>query len=175
MAGAVIAIAVGSTITWGVGLPIAVLCAGIAALIYAQTVSPDLRGGEFLTAGACFGLLGVGAAVGRAAVRAGAAKRRAVKRRSAEEAAFKRSAVVTAGTVTALRDTGATINDDPEAAITITYTTADGTAAQVEIVEVVPRLEVPRRGDPATVWYDPSTGRALAQLGGPQSLGPPTT
>jgi hypothetical protein len=29
-----------------------------------------------------------------------------------------------------------------------------------------PRLEVPRRGEPATVWYDPSTGEAIANLGG---------
>jgi hypothetical protein len=69
--------------------------------------------------------------------------------------------------VTALRDTGTTINDNPRAAITITYTRADGTAAQVETTEVVPRLEIPRRGDPATLWYDPFTGDALVKLGSP--------
>ena len=46
--------------------------------------------------------------------------------------------------------------------------------AQVETIEVVPRLEIPRRGDPATVWYDPSTGKAIAKLGRPQSHGAPT-
>jgi hypothetical protein len=74
---------------------------------------------------------------------------------------------MTMGTVTALRDTGTTINGNPQAAITITYTRADGTTAQVETIEVVPRLEIPRRGDLATVWYDPSTGDALAKLGSP--------
>ncbi len=46
--------------------------------------------------------------------------------------------------------------------------------AHVETIEVVPRLEIPRRGDPATVWYDPSTGKAIAKLGSPQSHGAPT-
>lgn len=46
--------------------------------------------------------------------------------------------------------------------------------AQVETIEVVPRLEIPRCGDPATVWYDPSTGKAIAKLGSPQSHGAPT-
>jgi hypothetical protein len=32
---------------------------------------------------------------------------------------------------------------------------------------MVPRLEIPRRDDPATVWYDPSTGKAIAKLGSP--------
>jgi hypothetical protein len=74
---------------------------------------------------------------------------------------------MTTGTVTALRDTGTTINDNPQAAITITYSRADGTTAQVETTQVLSRLEIPRRGDPATVWYDPSTGDALAKLGSP--------
>jgi hypothetical protein len=29
---------------------------------------------------------------------------------------------------------------------------------------MVPRLEVPRHSDPATVGYDPSTGEAIANL-----------
>jgi hypothetical protein len=58
------------------------------------------------------------------------------------------------------------MNDNPQAAITVTYLRADGMTAQVVTTEVVPRLEVPQRGDPATVWYDPSTGEAIANLGG---------
>jgi hypothetical protein len=97
--------------------------------------------------------------VGRRTVRGGAAKRKAIEKQIAEETRFKQRATMAMGTVTALRDTGTTINDNPEPAITVTYTRADGTTAQVEAIEVVLRLEIPRRGDPATVWYDPSTGK----------------
>ena len=38
MAGAVLAIAVGSILTWGAGLAVAVVAAGVAALVYSQTV-----------------------------------------------------------------------------------------------------------------------------------------
>lgn len=175
MAGAVIAIAVGSIMTWGVGIAIAIAAAGIAALVYSQTVPADLRSGEFITAGVCFGLLAVGVVIGSAAVRGGAAKRKAIEEQIAEETLFKQNATMTMGTITALRDTGTTINDNPQAAITITYTRADGVTTQLEIIEVVPRLEVPRRGDPATVWYDSATGKALAELRSPQSHGSPAT
>ena len=169
MAGAVIAIAVGSIMTWGVGLALAIAAAGITALVYSQTVPSDLQAGEFITAGVCFGLLAIGAAVGANAMRGAAAKRKAIEELIAEETRFKQGAAIAEGTVTALRDTGTTINDDPEAAITISYARADGTTAETEIVAVVPRLEIPRRGDPATVWYDPGTSKAIAKLGSPTS------
>jgi hypothetical protein len=175
MGGAVTAIAIGAIMTWGVGLAIAILTAGIAALVYSQTVPTNLRTGEFITAAVCFGLLGLGFAIGRNAVRAGAAKRRAIEAQIAEEGQFMQRATMVAGTVTALTDTGVTINDNPEAAVTITYTRGDGTTAQVETIQVVPRLEIPRRGDPATVWYDVSTGRAIAKLGSPRSRSAPSS
>jgi hypothetical protein len=173
MAAAVAAIAVGSILTWGVGLVVAIVTAGIAALVYSQTVPANLRSGEFITAGVCFGLLAMGIAIGSAAVRSGAAKRKAIEEQIAEENRFKQQATMTMGTVAVLRDTGTTINDDPQAAITVAYLRADGTTAQVETTEVVPRLEIPRPGDPATVWYDPSTGKAIAKLGSPQSHNSP--
>jgi hypothetical protein len=77
-----------------------------------------------------------------------------------------------AGTITALRDTGTTIDDNPQAAITVRYTWRDGTTAEVEKVQVVPRLEISRRGDPATVWYDSLTGKAIAELGGRNPAAP---
>ena len=95
-------------------------------------------------------------------MRSGAAKRKAIEEQIVEESRLKQRATMTIGTVTMLRDNGITINDNPQAAITVTYLRADGTTAQVETTEVVPRLEVPPHGDPATVWYDPSTGDALA-------------
>ena len=126
MGGAAMAIAIGSIMTWGVGLVVAIVTAGITALVYSQTVPANLQSGEFITAGVCFGLLAVGIAIGSAAVRGGAAKRKAIEEQIAEEARFKQRATMAMGTVTALRDTGTTINDNPEAAITVTYTRADG-------------------------------------------------
>jgi hypothetical protein len=175
MGGSVVAIAIGSIMTWGVGLAIAIVTAGSAALVYSQTVPANLRTGEFITAAVCFGLLGLGLAIGRNAVRAGATKRRAIEEQIAEEGRFMQRATMVAGTVTALSDTGVTINDNPEAAVTVTYARTDGTTAQVETVQVVPRLEIPRRGDPATVWYEPSTGRAIAKLDSPQSRSAPSS
>jgi hypothetical protein len=48
MAGAVLAIAIGSIMTWGVGLVVAIVAAGIAALVYALTVPAGVRAGEFI-------------------------------------------------------------------------------------------------------------------------------
>jgi len=172
MAAAVIAIAAGSIMTWGAGLALAIAAAGVTALVYSQTVPADLRTGEFITASVCFGLLAVGIAIGWAALRGAAAKRRAIEEQMAEETQFKQRATMVAARVTALRDTGTTVDDNPQAAITVRYARRDGTTSEVETVQVVPRLEIPRPGDPATVWYDSSTGKALAELGGPNSAAP---
>jgi hypothetical protein len=88
---------------------------------------------------------------------------------------FRQRAIMVPATVTALRDTGTTVDDNPQAAITVRYTRRDGTTSEVETVQVVPRLEVPRRGDPATVWYDTSTDKAIVELGGSESRSAPTT
>jgi hypothetical protein len=173
MAGAVIAIAIGSIMTWGVGLAVAILAAGVTALVYSQTVPTSLQTGEFITAGVCFGLLALGIAIGSAAVRGAAAKRKAIEEQIAEEARFKERATMVTATVTVLRDTGTTINDNPEAGITVRYTRRDGTTAEAETIQVVPRLEIPRPGDPATVWYDSFTGKAIAKLGNPESHSAP--
>ncbi|ORW28280.1 hypothetical protein AWC19_27310 [Mycobacterium palustre] len=55
--------------------------------------------------------------------------------------------------------------------VTISYTRRDGSTAQVETVQVVPRMNVPRPGDAATVWYDTVTGEAIGRVGSPQSHG----
>jgi hypothetical protein len=176
MAGAVMGIAIGSIMTWGVGLAVAVVAAGVAALVYSQTVPANLRIGEFVTAAVCFGLLAVGIAIGWAAVRGAAAKRRAIKEQIAGEARFRQRATVVDATVTALRDTGeTTVDDNPQAVITVRYTRRDGTTAEVETVQVVPRLEIPRRGFSATVWYDSLTGHAIAELGCQESRSAPAT
>jgi hypothetical protein len=85
----------------------------------------------------------------------------------AEDSQFTQSAPMATGVVMGLRDTGETINDNPRAEITISYTRLDGTPAQATVRQVVPRLAVPRPGDPATVWYDPSGPKVVAKFGGP--------
>jgi hypothetical protein len=72
-----------------------------------------------------------------------------------------------AGVVIGLRDTGVTVDNDPRAEITISYTRLDGTPVQATVTQVVPRLEVPRPGDPVTVWYDPSSPKVVARFGSP--------
>jgi hypothetical protein len=89
------------------------------------------------------------------------------KQQEAEESQFTQSAPMATGVVTGLRDTGETDNNDPRAEITISYTRLDGTAVQATVTQVVPRLEVPRPGDPATVWYDPSSPKVVVKFGSP--------
>src|SRR4030081_1993053 len=105
MAGAVISIAVGSIMTWGVGLAVAVVAAGVAALVYSQTVPTNLRTGEFVTAAVCFGLLAMGLAMGWTACRGAAAKRRAIEEQIAKQAGFKQRVTMFASSFTALCDT----------------------------------------------------------------------
>jgi hypothetical protein len=89
------------------------------------------------------------------------------QQQEAEDSRFTLSAPMATGVVTGLRDTGETAGDDPRAEITISYTRLDGTLAQATVTQVVPRLEVPRPGDPATVWYDPSSPKVVAKFGSP--------
>src|SRR5271156_1090269 len=170
MGGAVVAIAIGSVMSWGAGLGVAVLTAGVTALVYSQTV-PAAQTSEFITAGVCFGLLALAIALVHSAMRRRRAKLKSVEEHIGEERRFMERAAVVTATVTALRDTGATFDDNPEAGITVSYTRADGATAQLETIQVVPRLDIPRRGDPATVWYASLSGKAIAKLGTPESHG----
>jgi hypothetical protein len=97
------------------------------------------------------------------------------KQQEAADSEFTRSAPMANGVVTALRDTGETVGNDPRAEITISYTRLDGTPAQVTVTQVVPRLEVPRPGDPAIVWYDPSSPKVVAKFGSPALRQPADT
>jgi hypothetical protein len=92
---------------------------------------------------------------------------RTKKQQEAEDSQFTQWAPMATGVVTGLRDTGETVNSDPRAEITVSYTRLDGTAVQVTVTQVVPRLEVPRPGDPVTVWYDPSSPKVVVKSGSP--------
>jgi hypothetical protein len=95
------------------------------------------------------------------------------KEREAEDIQFMQSASMATGVVTAMRDTGQTVNDDPLAEIAISYTRLDGNPAQATVTQIVPRLAVPRPGDPATVWYDTSGPKVVAKFVSP-AVGQPT-
>lgn len=89
------------------------------------------------------------------------------RRRGIGRAMFIRQAVSTLGTVTAVADTGITVNKNPRVRLTIGYTRADGTDAELTMSRTVPRLSIPVRGAMATVWYDQASGTAIAELGPP--------
>jgi hypothetical protein len=161
----VAAIAIGSILNWGVGLVVAIVTAGITALAYSQTVPTHLRSGEFVTASVCFGVLSVGIAIGSAAVRSRAPEREAIEEHIAEESRFNQQATMTRDTVTMLCDNGITINDSHRPRSRSPTSARTARQRKWKTTEMVPPLEVPRGGEPATVWYDPSTGEAIANLG----------
>lgn len=59
-------------------------------------------------------------------------------------------------TVTAIEDTGVTINNNPRVRLTLSIQPEDGGPAfDGEKAMVVPRVDIPRVGDRYPVWYDP--------------------
>jgi hypothetical protein len=136
---------------------------------YAAPCPPSLLH-DFYLVGAGFLAFAVGLVMIVAATIVLASRKR--KQQEAEDSQFMQSAPMATGVVTGLRDTGQTVGNDPRAEITIGYTRPDGTPAQATVTQVVPRLEVPRPGDPAIVWYDPSSPKAVARFGSP-ALGQP--
>jgi hypothetical protein len=155
---------------------IVVSAASIVIALVASSGSPDCGPGYATpcSSGVVHSALLVGAgflafAVGLVMIVVGTvvAASRKRQQQEAEDRQFTESAPMATGVVTGLRDTGETVNDDPRAEITISYTRPDGTPAQATVTQVVPRLEVPRPGDPATVWYDPSSPKAVAKFGSP--------
>ena len=57
------------------------------------------------------------------------------------------------GTITAVRDTGVTINNNPRIALEIDGTTHDG-PRKFEKTVTVSRVAIPRQGDTVQIWYD---------------------
>ena len=61
------------------------------------------------------------------------------------------------GTVTAVHDTGVTVNNDPRVRLTLSIQPEDGSAAfDGEKTMIVSRLGIPRVGDRYPVFYDPA-------------------
>jgi Protein of unknown function (DUF3592) len=131
---------------------------------YATSCSPG-QFRYFLLTGAGFLAFAIGLVMIVAGSLATASRKR--RQQKAEDGQFIQSAPMATGVITGLRDTGETVGNDPRAEITISYTRLDGTPAEVTVSQVVPRLEVPQPGDPATVWYDPSGPKVVANFGDP--------
>jgi hypothetical protein len=159
-------LAAGGIVTGAIG---SVLSLGLGLLFFAAAigVTGAVRGSVVMAAS---GLSPVVLVLVLAAIPARGGRRKAMGRlaaqraEEAETAAFKASALRAAGIVLALADTGESVGDDPVARVMIGYTRADGTVARVETTERLPRLSIPRPGDPATVWYDPEGDRVIAQV-----------
>lgn len=91
------------------------------------------------------------------------------------------------GTVTLIRDTGTTINDNPRVAMTFKIEPLDGTPAfEADKTTTVSRVEIPQPGSRYPVWFDPedhssfayatiadASGRQqIVAMFGPEAFGP---
>lgn len=91
------------------------------------------------------------------------------------------------GTITAVQDTGMTVNDNPRIKMTFRIEPLDGAPAfDAEKKTTVSRVQIPQPGQRYPVWYDPEdpnefafatiadpSGRAqIVQLFGPEPFGP---
>ena len=76
------------------------------------------------------------------------------KREQAEK--LLRGGVRAPAVVTAVEDTGMTVNDDPRVKMTFEIRPERGAPFAAEKTAVVSRVAIPRAGDHATAWYDPA-------------------
>ena len=76
------------------------------------------------------------------------------------------SGILARGTVSAVSDTGVTINDNPRARFDLLVEPAAGPAFNAMATQVVSRLAIPRVGDVVAVRYVPgSPGDVMISLG----------
>lgn len=67
------------------------------------------------------------------------------------------------GTITAVRDTGATINDNPRVTMSFRIQPLDGSPAfDAEKTTTVSRVQIPQAGARHPVWYDPADPNTFA-------------
>ena len=67
------------------------------------------------------------------------------------------------GTITEVRDTGMTMNDDPRVKMTFRIEPLDGTAAfDSEKTSTVSRVRIPQAGQRYPVWFDPEDHSSFA-------------
>ena len=95
------------------------------------------------------------------------------RRKSALAQRLLAEGMQTTGVITAVRDTGVTINNNPRIALELDVKTANGPMKLSKTV-TVSRVAIPRQGDTVQVWYDrndPNTF-AIGLPTGPQSAAP---
>lgn len=102
------------------------------------------------------------------------------KRKSALAQRLLATGVHTTARITAVRDTGVTINNNPRIALELEAETAQG-PLKLEKTVTVSRLAIPREGDHVQIWYDrddpqtfalglPSTAQRAVTAGVAQAL-----
>ena len=158
LAGGSVLIAVGAIMTMGQGVLLACLAAGVTVIIMGNGTPAKILGAAMIAFAGLIMLSIFGS-------------RRTRITRSLNQAGFKERAVKVRGVVTAVKDTGMTINDNPRVAITAEYLRADGSSVQFEHKMVVSRISVPQPGAPVTVWYDPARAeKELMEIGSPDPV-----
>ena len=83
------------------------------------------------------------------------------KRKSALAQRLLATGVHTTGRITAVRETGVTINNNPRVGLELEVETAQGPMT-LEKTVTVSRLAIPRQGDEVQVWYDRDDPKTFA-------------
>lgn len=145
---------IGAVMTMGMGVLLACVAAGIT--LFAE------HNGQIAT------LVGIFLIVLPGLIMLGVmGARRTAATRAVQTAAFKAHAIMVPGVITAVNDTGVTINDNPRVAITVEYRRADGSTGRLEHKRTVSRVAIPGVGSQVTVWYDPTGGKAVVEFTAP--------
>lgn len=140
---AMLVLVVGAILTLGVGVLLSAVLGGVEVLADGSGTSAHILGPALIGVPILLAVLGVLATIGS-------------NKRRAELAQFKARATQVPGTIVSITDTGVLINDDPRVEIAVQYPDGSGGTARIERKMVVSRVSLPRVGDPANVWYDPS-------------------
>lgn len=134
---------VGAILTLGFGLLFSAIAGGVEVLVKGSGTAAHITGPALIAGPVLLVVIGL---IGSSA---------SDKREAALEQ-FKARATRVPGAVILITDTGVSINDNPRVVLTVEYPDGDGAPVRIERKQVVSRLSLPRLGDPATVWYDPS-------------------
>jgi hypothetical protein len=155
--GGILLVVIGSIMTVAVGLLIFLLVGAVYAIVRVFVDSSSATGSDLIVAAVFLAIPLLLAVIGFIIE----GRRR---RREAAMARFKEIAQRADGVIAAVNDTGVTINENPQVRLIVNYQRPDHIAAQAEKKLVVPRLSIPRPGQPVIVWYDPSGSEAIVEF-----------
>lgn len=155
--GGTLLVVIGSIMSVAVGLLIFLVAGGGYAIVRVFVDSSSATGPDLITAAIFLAIPTLLAILGFIIE----GRRR---RREAAMARFRQVAQRADGVIASVNDTGVTINENPRVRLTVDYRRPDHTTAQVEKEMVVPRLNIPRPGQPVTLWYDPYGNEAIVEF-----------